>query len=56
MPNIDERGNKIAAKKGKKLILSQRVRDRRIANPTNPKHCKKCGFRKRGIGRGCKEE
>jgi len=54
MPNTDTHGNKIAEKKEKKSIVSQRIRDRRIANPTNAKICKKCGFRKRGAGHPCK--
>ncbi len=56
MPNVDKDGNKIAVKKEKKSILSRRFRDHRIANPVNPKYCKKCGFRKRGSGHPCKEE
>ena len=55
MVNVDAKGNKIAAKVEKKSIISRRKRDRRIANPINPKHCKKCGFRKRGSGHPCKE-
>ena len=67
MPNTDEQGNKIAAKVEKKSIMSQRIRDRRIAKAEqfafdnkaeepNPKHCKKCGFRKRSQNHPCKEQ
>ena len=55
MANTDEYGNKIAAKKEKKSIKSQRIREyRMITNTPNPKHCKKCGFRIRGKNHPCK--
>jgi len=67
MPNVDERGNKITAKKEKKSIVSGRIRERRIAKvklfardntaeKPNPKFCAKCGFRKRGRNHPCKNE
>ncbi len=65
MSNIDEHGNKIAAKKEKKTIVSQRIRDRRIAKAEqfafdsrsekpNPKVCGICGhrFREEGHSKG----
>jgi len=50
MANVDEHGNKIAAKKEKKSVLSQRKRERRImqGQNINPAFCNECGFRIRG--------
>jgi len=51
MPNVDEQGNKIAAKKEKKSILSQRIREKRIQKfkndpeNSNKNYCDVCGFR-----------
>jgi len=50
MANTDEQGNKIAAKKEKKSILSQQKREKRImqGQNINPAFCNECGFRVRG--------
>lgn len=53
MPNIDEHGNKIAALKIKKKVISTNIRQRRIntlRNERNCKHCPECGFHIRGKG------
>ena len=44
MPNIDKKGNKIAAKKESKKIMSSRIRAIRKANSKNPAICDTCGF------------
>ena len=47
MANTDEHGNKIAAKKEKKSIVSRQIRERRIMSSStrSPKICGGCGFR-----------
>ena len=47
MPNIDDKGNKIAAKKEKKTVISKQIRLCRLSQgqDLNPKICVMCGFR-----------
>ena len=46
MPNTDEHGNKITAKKEKKTIVSRQIRERRLMNSStrSSKICGECGF------------
>lgn len=50
MPNVDEQGNKIAAKVEKKSIVSKRIRERRAARNKqaerpNKNICDGCGYK-----------